>query len=182
MDILNIKFKTNEDNDELEIVDYFVSDSLKQKFNDASNENVVKIRAKLYSVTIDNIIANFRIEYARYISCQHSDSSKSLDDITDDIFEVKTNLVNAKVSKKGNMPKHLDVVMKTSVLCVINLNWIKLSRGENIDFDDSLLDIPVEFVLGKNKLNQCFKLYFHNQDNSDIQNNQFVTIGFQIMN
>ena len=182
MEILEIKFKSNEHNDELEIVEYFVGDSLKQKFKNASNQNVMKLAAKMYFVAVDNVIKNFRIEYARYISCQHSNSSRSLDDINDDVFEVKTNLINAKVSKKGNMPKSLEIVMKTSVLCVVNFNWIKLGRGENVDFDDSLMNIPVEFVFGKKNLNQHFKFYFHNQDGSDVEDNQFVTLGFQIVN
>ena len=181
MEILEMKFKTNEHNDELEIVKYYVSDSLKQRFKFESN-NVMRLNARLFSVAIENIIDDFKIAYARYISCQHSDSSRSLDDINDNVFEVKTNLTNAKISKKGNMPTSLDIVMKTSVLCVININLVKLGRGENIDFDHSLMNIPVEFVLGENNLNEHFKFYYHNQDGSDVANNQFVTLGFQIVN
>ena len=181
MEILDIKFKTNQNNDELEIVEYVVGDAIKQRFKNATNENVMKINAKLYYVAISNILRDFKIEYARYISCQHSNSSGSLDDVKDDAFEVKTNLINAKVSKKGNMPKSLDIVMKTNTLCAINLNWVKLARGENIEFDNSLINIPVEFVFGKDDLNKHFKFYFGHKDDSYIENNQYVTLGFQIV-
>ena len=182
MEVLEIKFKTNSNNDELEIVDYFVSESIKQKFKNAKSDNTLEIKTKLYGVAISNVVDSFLIKYTRYISCQHVDSSKSLQDVTDGVSgNVKTNISEASVTKTGNMPKLLDIVMKKLILCVVNLNFFKLGNGENVSFDDSLFFIPVEFVYGKKDLNKYFKFYINYRDDSKPGNDEYATINFQIV-
>ena len=182
MEVLEVKFKTNSNNDELEIVEYFVSDLIKQKFKNAKSDNTLEIKAKLYGVIISNVADSFMIKYARYISIEHISSVNSLQDITDGVSgNVKTNISDTSVTKRGNMPKSLDIVMKKLVLCVINLNFHKLANGEDVAFDDSLFFIPVEFVYGKKDLNKHFKFYFNYRDNTKTGNDEYVTINFQIV-
>lgn len=182
MEVLELKLKSNANNDELEIVEYFVSDSIKQKYKSGKSDNVMEIKTKLNGIAISNVSDSFVIKYARYISCQHVESSKTLLDVTDgSTGSIKTNLLETSISKTGTMPKSLDLVMKKLVLCVIDLNFYELGEGKNVSFDDSIFFIPIEFVYGKKDLNNFFKFYIEYRDNTQPENNEYVTISFQIL-
>ena len=49
MEVLNIKFRSNSNNDELEIIEYFVSESVKQRFKNAKSDNILTISENVFS-------------------------------------------------------------------------------------------------------------------------------------
>ena len=142
MEVLNIKFKSNENNDELKIIEYFVSESVKQKYNNVKSDNILNIKVKIYTILISRVSDSFMIKYARYISCEHADSTKTLQDARDNtIGDISTNLQNTQVTKTGGLPLSLDIVLKKLVLCVINLDFAKLSHDDYISFDKTVFKV-----------------------------------------
>ena len=122
------------------------------------------------------------IKYARYISCKHNDSTKTLQDARNNVVgDILTNLEDTQVTKTGELPLSLDIVLKKLVLCVINLNFAKLSYGDDVSFDQSVFDIAVEFVFGKTALENSFRFYLEYSDQSQPSDDDTVTIGFQIV-
>ena len=52
MEVLNIKFKSNSNNNEFRMTEYFVSESVKQRYKNTKSDNVITIKVKIYSVLI----------------------------------------------------------------------------------------------------------------------------------
>ena len=136
----------------------------------------------MYSVILSRVSDSFVIKYARFISCQHVDSTKTLQDARNYVSsDISTNLQDTKVMKTGDLPLSLEIVLKKLVLCVINLNYAKLSAGDDVSFDKSLFDIPIEFVYGEMTLNNNFKFYLEYSDKTQPDDDDTVTVGFQIV-
>lgn len=167
MNNLKIKFVGNANNSMLQIQKYVVSESLKEKFIGEKGNNVQFIRMKITNVNLSYVSNSFDVKYTRYLSFESASNKSNID-----------NVVNTKT---GNFPTKGEIIFKINYLCTINLNFVNLSYGNELDFGQLEYNLPVEFVLGKDTVEKYFKFFLEYHDGSAITTQDEMTIDFQLV-
>ena len=162
---LKLNFKgISEHSDSLNLESYEVDPYLKELYYGERGNDVVYVNMKLDNIEVSKVSDSFEIQYARYIACDKS-YNEMKNTKTGTNFAIKT-----------------DIIMNKRVLCHLLLNFVSLSYGNELDLSQDTYDIPIEFFLGKDKLNENFKFFFKYDDGSKLTNEDSVNIIFRTIN
>lgn len=163
MDLLKLKLATDS-SEFLTISEYEVDAHLKEKYSGKRGELTKTIDMKIKDVEMKYIQDSFKVQVLRYLSFNPNANKKS-----------NVNRVTFTAEKKSIIWQSFFFNRK---YCIskkkknyFQLNFINLSYGNKFDFNkENVYQIPVEFILGKDKLNNQFKLFIKYDTFSEYEN------------
>ena len=158
---LRIKLRgINEQTDVVNVESYHVDSHLKEMYYGEKAHDVEDVNMKIDNINVNHVSESLKVNYARYIACDKS--------------------YNAMTNKKtGQFSTKTDIVLKKEVLCHILLNFVSLSYGNESELSHEVYKIPIEFLMGKDSLNENFKFFIKYDDQSKLTNQDSVDIIFR---
>ena len=158
---LQIKLKgINEHANCVNVESYHVDSHLKEMYYGEKAHDVEDVNMKVDNINVSYVSESFKVSYARYIACDKS-------------YNAMTN------TKTGQFPTKTDIVLKKEMLCHILLNFVSLSYGNELELSHDVYKIPIEFLMGKDHLNENFKFFIEYDDGSKLTNQDSIDIIFR---
>ena len=169
MEILDLKFQANNNNDQLTVSLYNISEKLKDMYFGERGNTMDYVKMKLYDFDHDYLSGSFKILYGRYISFT-SGSGSNVSNMID---------TDTKVSNQNNLPTVVEIVGEKIVLFHKIFHYDTLGKIKD-NFSEFVFNIPVEFLYGKDYLVENFKFFLeYDDDDDDITSNDTISFGFQ---